>query len=241
MPPPAILEERNQSSHRAKVRIGVAVALLVTAIVILTVLNQRRGGDTKEETDNAPAAAQASLSSAEMESVAAAVPEEPPTITPPPAEPVATPEPPPPPVTGSLPTAQAATASKPAAGPVLEEESSGATAAAPYTPRASQSLGQPGMSVAAVQSPARPPNLTPTPSTATPPAAAAAPKGFEVQLGVFTDFNNARDLQTKLAQHGIPSHTETRVQIGPFKSRAEADQAREKLKTLGISAVVLGK
>ena len=65
--------------------------------------------------------------------------------------------------------------------------------------------------------------------------------GSEVQLGVFTDLDNAKHLQTKLAQQGIPSHTETRVQIGPFKSRTEAERAKEKLKSLGMSAVVLGK
>ncbi|OIQ86585.1 cell division protein FtsN [mine drainage metagenome] len=52
---------------------------------------------------------------------------------------------------------------------------------------------------------------------------------------------NAKQLQAKLAEHGIPSHTETRVQIGPFKTRAEADQAKEKLKTLGISGVIAPK
>ena len=75
-----------------------------------------------------------------------------------------------------------------------------------------------------------------TPSSSAPLAA----KSFDVQLGVFTDIENAKQLQAKLAHHGIPSHTETRVQIGPFKSREEADRAREKLNKLGISAVVRG-
>ena len=67
------------------------------------------------------------------------------------------------------------------------------------------------------------------------------PKAFEVQLGVFSDMENAKQLQAKLAEHGIPSHTETRVQVGPFKTRAEAEQARAKLKALGISAVIAGQ
>jgi cell division protein FtsN len=31
------------------------------------------------------------------------------------------------------------------------------------------------------------------------------------------------------------------VQVGPFKTRAEADQAKEKLKALGISSVIAPK
>jgi len=93
------------------------------------------------------------------------------------------------------------------------------------------------MSAAAVQSPARSPSTAASSS----PTASLAPKSYAVQLGVFTDIDNAKQLQSKLAEHGIPSHTETRVQIGPFKSREEADRAREKLKKLGIAAVIRGQ
>ncbi len=78
----------------------------------------------------------------------------------------------------------------------------------------------------------------PSPLPATP---IAKPVVYEVQLGVFTDMENAKQLQAKLTRQGIPSHTETKVQIGPFKNRAEADRAREKLGALGITAVVIGK
>lgn len=60
-----------------------------------------------------------------------------------------------------------------------------------------------------------------------------------MQVGVFTDMDNAKQLQAKLAEHGIPSHTETKLQIGPFTNKAEADAAREKLKSLGIGSVVI--
>lgn len=60
-----------------------------------------------------------------------------------------------------------------------------------------------------------------------------------VQVGVFTDMENARQLQAKLAEHGIPSHTETKLQVGPFNTKAEADAAQEKLKALGMGAVIL--
>jgi DedD protein len=228
MSPPPLIDERKQDSHRAKVRIGVAAALLVTAIGILTILNQRRAEQPLEAPEAEQTAEQESISSADMET-SSAIPAENP------ASPLqlaadAVTEPPPPPIPGSLPNAVTSHGSKPAAGPELSEESAGINPSVSYVASAGQALGKPAMSAAAVQSPAlqaRPPSLQ--------------PKAFEVQLGVFTDIDNAKQLQARLAQHGIPSHTETRVQIGSFKSRDEADRAREKLKALGVSAVVLGK
>jgi DedD protein len=233
MPPPILDERSQQDSHRAKVRIGVAVALLVTAIVILTALNQRRSENTTEAPADAQLAAQTNLSSTDME-VPPAVPEESPSTAetnPSIPEPVA---PPPPPEPGKLPDSSSAPTLK-AAAPAPEEESAGAPQQQSFVARAAQSLSKPQMSAAAVQSPAR------SPSTAASPTAPLAPKSYAVQLGVFTDIDNAKQLQSKLAEHGIPSHTETRVQIGPFKSREEADQAREKLKKLGIAAVIRGQ
>lgn len=67
------------------------------------------------------------------------------------------------------------------------------------------------------------------------------PASYEVQLGVFTDMDNVRQFQGRLTQLGIASHTETRVQIGPFKTRAEAEKAKKSLESHGISAVIHGK
>lgn len=81
------------------------------------------------------------------------------------------------------------------------------------------------------------------PEKAPPPAPAqtspAAGKGYAVQLGVFSNPDNATQMQEKLSQHGIKSYTETRLHVGPFHNRAEAEQARVKLRGLGISAVVV--
>ncbi|OAJ71652.1 hypothetical protein A7976_09135 [Methylobacillus sp. MM3] len=240
MAPPPIIEERNQDSHRAKVRIGVAVALLVTAIGILAILNQRRTEPAAEEPQTEQAIEQTSLSSADMEAPAAMPEDAAPTIA---SVPEATAEAvPPPPIPGKLPDISTVPGAMPATGSALEEESSGADPATPYIASAAKTLGKPGASVVAVQSPAVNPASAAQPSGARASIPAApAPKAFEVQLGVFTDIDNAKQLQAKLAQQGIPSHTETRVQIGPFKSRAEADRAREKLKALGVTAVILGK
>lgn len=59
-------------------------------------------------------------------------------------------------------------------------------------------------------------------------------KRFLVQVGVFSNHANAEELVTRLHEAGIPAQIESRVQVGPFASRAEADAARVKLKTLGI-------
>ena len=57
---------------------------------------------------------------------------------------------------------------------------------------------------------------------------------FGLQLGVFSNLENAEDLRAKLEKNGIPASIEARVHAGPFASRAEAVAARKKLKELGI-------
>lgn len=57
---------------------------------------------------------------------------------------------------------------------------------------------------------------------------------FLLQLGVFNNTSNAEELRAKLELNGIPSQIEARVQVGPFKSRLEAEQMRDKLKQLGM-------
>ena len=69
-------------------------------------------------------------------------------------------------------------------------------------------------------------------------ASSTAGKGFIVQAGVFTSAANARTLQNKLAEKGILTHTETRVVVGPFKDRTQAEAVIRQLKELGVSAVV---
>lgn len=81
-----------------------------------------------------------------------------------------------------------------------------------------------------------------------PPAATAAPlppapprlfSGYAVQAGVFADVQHAEELRAKLTLNGIPSTLEARVQVGPFKTREEAEAARQKLKALGIDGILL--
>jgi len=60
-----------------------------------------------------------------------------------------------------------------------------------------------------------------------------------VQAGVFADAQRAEELRAKLTLNGIPSTMEARVQVGPFKTREEAESAREKMKALGIDGILL--
>lgn len=71
------------------------------------------------------------------------------------------------------------------------------------------------------------------------PARAAAPRQYIFQMGVFNDVVNAQQLHDKLKAGGVPSRIEARVQVGPFKTRAEAEAARQKLVELGIPPGIL--
>ena len=136
--------------------------------------------------------------------------------------------------------------------------------AQPALPRASQPAARAAASVAvpAPASPASPARMAePKAATAaasanraSAPAEPAAPaqpvapaqpalsrlfSGFALQAGVFTDPRRAEELHARLLLEGIPSSIESRVEVGPFKTRAEAEAARAKMKALGIDTVLL--
>src|SRR5882672_5628146 len=69
--------------------------------------------------------------------------------------------------------------------------------------------------------------------------APATDKTYVVQVGVFMSPTNAQALQQQLVKAGIPAHTETRVQLGPFQDRREAETALAKVKKLGVDAVLV--
>ena len=78
------------------------------------------------------------------------------------------------------------------------------------------------------------------------PQPAAAPtkmhrlfSGFLVQAGVFTSPERAEELAERLKVSGVPTTLETRVQVGPFRTRQEAETARAKLKALGVESIVV--
>ena len=74
------------------------------------------------------------------------------------------------------------------------------------------------------------------PPVASPPRLLSGPA---LLSGVLPDARRAEELQAKLAQDGIPASIETRLQLGPFKTRAEADAARRKMLSLGIDTLLV--
>ncbi|KQO15853.1 SPOR domain-containing protein [Acidovorax sp. Leaf78] len=87
---------------------------------------------------------------------------------------------------------------------------------------------------------------------AEPAAAATAAKPdesrFIVQVGAFADAEKAREARTKVERSGMKTYTQvvdtkdgkrTRVRVGPFSDRAEADKAAARIKALDLSASVL--
>jgi len=82
------------------------------------------------------------------------------------------------------------------------------------------------------------------------PAAAkpAAEGRFIVQVGAFADADKARETRQKLEKAGLKTYTQvaktadgerTRVRVGPFGSRADAERAAERIKGLALPAAVL--
>lgn len=76
------------------------------------------------------------------------------------------------------------------------------------------------------------------------PAAASASESFVVQIGAFGEASKASALGADLKSRGFAAYTEkagavTRVRIGPFGSREEADKVAERLRLSGMSGVVV--
>jgi DedD protein len=90
---------------------------------------------------------------------------------------------------------------------------------------------------------------SPTPATAS--AAAPAEDGqerFVVQVGAFAEAGKAQEVRSKLEKAGLKTYTQvvqtssgarTRVRVGPFAKKAEAEKAVTKIKSLDLSASVL--
>ena len=71
---------------------------------------------------------------------------------------------------------------------------------------------------------------------------------FIVQVGAFADADKAREARLKLEQAGLKTYTQvvdtkdgqrTRVRVGPFPSKTEAEKAASKIKELALSASIL--
>ena len=74
-----------------------------------------------------------------------------------------------------------------------------------------------------------------------PTAKAKLPSGPYLQVGVFVHPANAAELKAKLEAQGIPVFVATRVQVGPFKNKKDAEAMREKLNAMGLSSLLINQ
>ena len=87
-------------------------------------------------------------------------------------------------------------------------------------------------------------------SAATPKPAGvdAADQRLVVQVGAFADADKAKEVRQKLEKAGLKTYTQvaqtkdgerTRVRVGPFASKADAEKAASKIKSLDLPAAIL--
>ena len=108
---------------------------------------------------------------------------------------------------------------------------------------------RPAAPVAAVAVPAPAATATPQAAASPPPAAASASTGrFVVQVGAFNEATALREARSKVERLGLKTYTQvietasgarTRVRVGPFETRDEADRASARLKAAGLPAYIL--
>ena len=121
-----------------------------------------------------------------------------------------------------------------------------AAVAVPAVPNGSAST-EATVSTAPVAAAAIKPPVAAEPASAAASVAERAPR-FVVQVGAFTDPAAVRDVRAKMEKLGLKTYTQvadttagkrTRVRLGPFDSRGEADNVRARAKKIGVAAVVL--
>lgn len=81
-----------------------------------------------------------------------------------------------------------------------------------------------------------------------PKAASDAPGRFVVQVGAFADATAAKEVRQKIERLGIKTYVQTvdtpsgrriRVRVGPLESKEQAAKVAERLKSSGLTSVVL--
>lgn len=85
-------------------------------------------------------------------------------------------------------------------------------------------------------------------ASAVAPAAATVEGRMVVQVGAFADVAKAREARVKLEKAGLKTYTQVadtkdgkriRVRVGPFATKAEAEKAASKIKSLDLPAAIL--
>jgi len=95
------------------------------------------------------------------------------------------------------------------------------------------------------------PGLPTKSAVVAPPAGASgtqASQRFVVQAGAYSDATKLREARSKIERLGLKTYTQvidsdkgsrTRVRVGPFESRAEAEAVAEKIKRVGVPSAIL--
>jgi DedD protein len=117
----------------------------------------------------------------------------------------------------------------------------------PVAPEPAKALSAPSAPEPAKAAPKAAAAAKPAPQSAAKPAAASS--GWVVQVGTFSDTANATRLEQKLRAEGEPVRAEplqmasgkaVRLRVGPFRDRATAVKAQERIqKDVGVKGVVL--
>ena len=92
------------------------------------------------------------------------------------------------------------------------------------------------------------PAAAPAPTTTSPPlAAVGTAAGYYINVGLFANEANARKAQARLLNEGLPAFRQeldspkgrrTRVRVGPYDTRAAADDAASAIRAMALEAVV---
>ena len=131
---------------------------------------------------------------------------------------------------------------------------------APSAPTATVAAAAPPAGPARRVAPAAKPSAAKAPASATAPAAAPAPTttspplaavgtaaGYYINVGLFANEANARKAQARLLNEGLPAFRQEldspkgrriRVRVGPYDTRAAADDAASAIRAMALEAVV---
>ena len=131
---------------------------------------------------------------------------------------------------------------------------------APSAPTATVAAAAPPAGPARRVAPAAKPTAAKAPASATAPAAAPAPTttspplaavgtaaGYYINVGLFANEANARKAQARLLNEGLPAFRQEldspkgrriRVRVGPYDTRAAADDAASAIRAMALEAVV---
>lgn len=103
--------------------------------------------------------------------------------------------------------------------------------------------------VEAIKPPLEPAEIeAPPPAPIEKPRVNAADHGFFVQVGVFSKSENAKSVRSKLSKKKLAAFSEqiktsagtrTRIRVGPFSTRADAEEALTQVKRAGEKSAVI--